>query len=757
MPTNIQLSLEFGVSVLQQIVEAGYDFLKKEQQKRDMFRKATERYVQGLIDRYSEVKVLGMHRPVPLLSLYVRANILEKIRARSGAKVEELEEFFDFDRRTFGKKVETTAGEEIANQLQRFIVLGKPGAGKTTFLKYLSLAMVHQQSLITHRRLPIFVTLRDWADKKCSLLDYIIEQFDSCGFEQAGYFVENTLKQGKCLILLDGLDEVSEDASLDSIIREIRDFTDKFYINQYVISCRIAAFNHWFERFTDVEMADFNIEQIETFIRNWFREYPETAESCLKQLTKSPHLQELSTVPLLLTLLCITFGENNDFPSSRAELYKDAIDALLRNWDSSRRIRRDDPYKQLSLMQKENMFARIAFGTFSENRYFFREQELTKMIRNHLQNLPAFKDEILEVDSVEVLRTIEAHHGIFVERAKHIHSFAHLTFQEYFTARYINDSGSSELESLIQEHLYDNKWTEIILLLAGMLHPADELVLLILKTNRELINTTLTPNLNEILQLADKMLLPVSCKYQTEARKAVAVFLVLSHARVLDRVVGPLRNYKDPRYDRYNYGTHNRFDDDPDFISDLDIAHRLAEDLNRYDAKDLAYSLAEGLNRARRFARTLALALDTELAYANALVRALGRDSRLIRDKNHGRELSLNPDPTRRPNLSHVARDFALDNDLARAYARKIDNDLADSFNFSNFGLLRSRRHNRDYAFADDQSKGNDTNNSVFNVMYNYLKSNVIIVNCLNNATYLTSSTRDYVLSKILAPLDEND
>ncbi|MBK8193478.1 MAG: NACHT domain-containing protein [Lewinellaceae bacterium] len=118
---------------------------------------------------------------MPLLSLYVRANILEKISARAGAKVEDLESFFDFDRRAFGEKKETKDGEAIANDLQRFIVLGKPGAGKTTFLKYLALAMVHQQSDIQRRRLPIFITLRDWADKRSELMDYITEQFDICG------------------------------------------------------------------------------------------------------------------------------------------------------------------------------------------------------------------------------------------------------------------------------------------------------------------------------------------------------------------------------------------------------------------------------------------------------------------------------------------------------------------------------------------------------------------------------------------------
>lgn len=521
LPKDIQLSVEFGVSVVQDFVAAAYDFLKKETQRRDPFGKETEKYVRGMIERFGHVKVLGMNKPVPLLSLYVRANILEKISARAGNRVEDLEQFFDLDRRAFGKKSETHDGEEIANRLQKFIVLGKPGAGKTTFLRYLALAVFKEQSLIKKRRLPIFVALRDWADRNLSLVEYIAGQFDICGFEQAGLFVERLLQQGNCLVLFDGLDEVSQETRLDDILRELRDFSEKYSGNQFVMSCRVAAYNHWFEHFTDVEMADFNDAQIETFVKNWFSGEPKTAKECLERLKGSAQLRELATIPLLLTLLCITYGEINDFPANRAELYKEAIDALLRKWDSSRRIRRDDPYKQLSLKRKEDMFARIAFGTFTENKYFIRERDLTKMIENFIANMPGFEVKKLEVDSRQVLQTIESHHGIFVERAKGIHSFAHLTFQEYFTAKFIVDNAAQgSLEKLVEEHLYDDKWQEVFLLVAGMLPDADELLLLMVRKNRELLNEKA---LNSLIKKAKESLLLGVCFYSNIGRTAMAV------------------------------------------------------------------------------------------------------------------------------------------------------------------------------------------------------------------------------------------
>ena len=181
-----------------------------------------------------------------------------------------------------------------------------------------------------------------------------------------------------------------------------------------------------------VSILNFTDDQIETFVKNWFAKEPEKITPCIEELRQKPQIKEMASNPLLLTLLCLSFGENMEFPPNRAELYGDAINALLRKWNISRGIKRDEIYKNLSLKRKEGMFGRIAAETFEDSEYFIPERRLTKQIENYIQHLPRVDSERIEPDSMVILKAIEAQHGIFVERAKGIHSFAHLTFQEYF-------------------------------------------------------------------------------------------------------------------------------------------------------------------------------------------------------------------------------------------------------------------------------------------------------------------------------------
>jgi hypothetical protein len=283
---------------------------------------------------------------------------------------------------------------------------------------------------------------------------------------------EKLLAHGRIQLFLDGLDELPTREAFSRVRREVDILCSTYPDCPILATCRIAAKEYIFSELMEVELAPFEKEQQRQFADNWFasRNQPELADDFATELSRAEGLLELSRTPLMLSLLCLVYEQRNDFGENRAQLYKEAVDVLLRRWDAKRDMVRQRPYSELTPHRVLDFLGRIALKYFEVGRYLIHRDELESDISYFFGNE-------IETDYGLLLNAIEAENGLLVERAHNIYSFVHRTFQEYLAARVLAMSVPSSYDAVLT-HCHDPQWLEVILLYGAMQKPtADRFVL----------------------------------------------------------------------------------------------------------------------------------------------------------------------------------------------------------------------------------------------------------------------------------------
>lgn len=500
-----------------------------------LVREVRSRHYDTIQNQCGVLQLLDINRPVSIDDIYVDLNILEEISSQQQLAIADLQNLdpCQFDSIGLGtveqKQVPGMQAVEIYPKLR---VLGKPGAGKTTFLQHLAI-QCNRETFASHQ-VPFFIVLREFSEEarqrqRLSLFDYIQQDLSLSGISNPS-LLEALLKAGRVLLLLDGMDEIlKQDTTF--VLKEIRKFSDKYYKNRFVISCRTAAQKLRLRSFIDVEIAPFTQAQITTFTEKWFAALSKTTLES-RQAQSNQFIQKLSlpenwqfrqlvVTPLFLHLACWVFQGQGKFPAKRTEFYRQGLDLLLGQWDEAKGVERDQIYREFLLPQKLRLMSQLAAVTFEQGQYFFEQRTIEQYIEDYLRNLPgtSLEPEELQVESQAMLNAIEAQHGLLIERARGIFSFSYLAFQEYFTARKI--VASHNLRALEQalgglvSHISDPHWREVFLLTAAMLRSADSLVQLMKQQIDALVAQD--PYLQEFLMWASQksQTVPVDPKLAT--------------------------------------------------------------------------------------------------------------------------------------------------------------------------------------------------------------------------------------------------
>lgn len=421
----------------------------------------------------------GVDHWVPLGDLFVDVNILEQVSNSRRSELKDLWQDFtngNFNYRSLdligsGEKRERVPGLSVLERNTNLMVVGKPGSGKTTYLQ--RIVTECSDGKLQAWKIPLLIKLREFVEDGRKY-GYNLEQFLGQLWQLGDADIELVLSQGKALMLLDGLDEVVREAG-KQITKEIKRFTRVYPQVQVVVTCRTQSQESRFERFDYVEVADFNEEQVRAFAVHWFETVcadagkGETkAREFLEQLFREENkpIQELAITPILLSLACAVFQQTGKFYSKRSKLYQEGLELLLEQWDEKRGIARDEIYRGLSVERKLGLLSYVAVKKFEQQQYVLFEQE----------ELEVYIGEFLGIeqrDSQMVLKAIECQHGLLIERARKVWSFSHLTFQEYFVAKWFCKQADWQV---LAEHVSEARYREVFLITTELSSNSEQLL-----------------------------------------------------------------------------------------------------------------------------------------------------------------------------------------------------------------------------------------------------------------------------------------
>ncbi|MCP4535402.1 MAG: NACHT domain-containing protein, partial [Delftia sp.] len=193
-----------------------------------------------------------------------------------------------------GRRLESGDGQpgevlELAQAVkrhERLVILGNPGGGKTTLLRYLALKHAQGAGIeileigdLGAARFPILIRIADYAEndvwKEQALSDFLARHCARHECPQAGLadLLSKELDGSNCLVLLDGLDEIVDADDRRGIVGRIEDFVRRYgqRANRFVVTSRVAGYRNapLGAPFAHYAVQEMDEAQIRRFLERW--------------------------------------------------------------------------------------------------------------------------------------------------------------------------------------------------------------------------------------------------------------------------------------------------------------------------------------------------------------------------------------------------------------------------------------------------------------------------------------------------------
>lgn len=385
--------------------------------------------------------------------------------------------------------------DAVLTNSRRAAILARPGGGKSTLIRRIALAyafperrIIVDDGLPDLNLFPVYIRCRDIGSLITESITEIIYRIIyraekpqlSVGFKA---LIEDELQNGSMILLIDGLDEISNDRERIRFVNQLRLFVATYPSVHLIVTSRETGFKtvareikNYCDEYSIDELDDVQINQLcfnwHNAILNDDKHAQEETETVCEIIFGDDRIKAIAINPLLLTTLLFVKRWVGYLPTKRCTLYREMIKLLLVTWNAV-------AHDRLDLEETEPQLAFVAHFMTSHGQQTITRDVLEKCIINARKELPdilaytkvspsKFIDQVEERSSLLIQKGLEEN-----EKGELVPSyeFSHLSFQEYLTAKalveiWIPSDAEQDVVSALEKHLEDSQWFEVIPLVA---------------------------------------------------------------------------------------------------------------------------------------------------------------------------------------------------------------------------------------------------------------------------------------------------
>lgn len=351
----------------------------------------------------------------------------------------------------------------------RFVLMGDPGAGKSTFVKHF-----RKSAACTETAIPVIeIVCRHYAKVawNSSITSHAAQSISTDhSINISDTEIQNILLLGRVCLVFDGLDEITEPAKRAEMATRIQSLSIQYPVASLLVTTRVLGY----ERaplsksvFDHIRLHQFDNDQVYDYAVRWFtsRDRIDLIDSFIQDSTSVP---DLRCNPLLLSLLCALYREHGALPTERRGIYNQCAELLFRRWDGHRQIANSGAMPNFA----NRLMLEIARWVYTTPAIQdgMEEQQLGKILAHYLTDTCGFESYEAQREATSFLEFCAGRAWLLGSfgtnpRGQRLFRFTHRTFYEFFAAealvrgantiddicKYVKESFTNDATSVVPE------------------------------------------------------------------------------------------------------------------------------------------------------------------------------------------------------------------------------------------------------------------------------------------------------------------